>query len=366
MFAALAAHGHTYPLIPLATAAVQAGHNVVFAAGETFLPTLRGAGLTAVPAGLSIRAAFAGIEPGPADERIGRVLGDVLPRRMVADLTPLLAEHRPDAVIHDVATLGAPLAAQAHGVPALGHTFGRMFVNNMSAAMVAAYTAFAAELDLEPFPASQVFDVCPPSVQFEDFLARADRVPLRPVGWSGSGALVERTPGRPLVYLTLGTAFATVPVLRAAIDGLARLPVDVLVAAGPVIDLAALGEVPPHVRVRQWVSQAAVLPHVDLVVHHGGSGTMLGAFAEGRPQLVLPQGADQFTNADAVVSSGAGARLLPTELTSEAVTVTARALLADPSVREAARRLADEVAAMPSPREVAGRLPALVEASGDQ
>jgi UDP:flavonoid glycosyltransferase YjiC (YdhE family) len=102
------------------------------------------------------------------------------------------------------------------------------------------------------------------------------------------------------------------------------------------------------------VSQAAVLPHVDLVVHHGGSGTMLGAFAAGKPQLVVPQGADQFTNADAVVSSGAGSRLLPAELTSDAVTVTARALLADEDAHAASRRLAEEIAAMPSPREVAG------------
>jgi UDP:flavonoid glycosyltransferase YjiC (YdhE family) len=81
---------------------------------------------------------------------------------------------------------------------------------------------------------------------------------------------------------------------------------------------------------------------------------------------VLPRGADQFTNADAVVSSGAGRRLLPAELTSDAVTVTARALLSNEDVHAAARRLAREIAAMPSPREVAGRLPDLVGAGGDQ
>jgi UDP:flavonoid glycosyltransferase YjiC (YdhE family) len=357
MFAALAAHGHTYPLVPLAVAAVQAGHEVVFAAGEPFLPTLRTAGLTARPAGLGMREAFAGIEPGPADERIGHVIGDALPRRMLTDLAPLLTEFHPDAVVHDIATLGAPLAAQAHGVPALGHTFGRMFVNDMSEAMVDAFTALAAEHGLEPFPQGPVLDICPPSVQLKEFLDQPARVPLRPVAWSESGELVERTQGRPLVYLTLGTAYATAPVLRTAIDGLAQLPVDVLVATGPA---TVVGDVPDHVRVRQWVSQAAVLPHVDLVVHHGGSGTMLGTFAAGKPQLVLPQGADQFTNADAVVQAGAGARLLPPELTSEAVTVTARALLSDLDTQAAATRLAQEIAAMPSPREIAEQLPALI------
>lgn len=361
MFAAVAAHGHTYPLVPLAIASAQAGHDVVFAAGEPFLPTLRAAGLTARPAGISMREAFAGITPVPAE--IGHVIGDVLARPMIADLTPLLAEFRPDAVIHDVATLGAPLAAQAHDIPALGHTFGRIFVDDISEAMLDAYSALAAERGLEPFPPSRVLDICPPSMQLKDFLEQVNRVPLRPVPWSQSGALVERTPGRPLVYLTLGTAYATAPVLRTAVDGLARLPVDVLVATGQV---AGIGDVPPHVRVRPWVAQAAVLPHVDLVVHHGGSGTMLGTLAAGKPQLVLPQGADQFTNAEAVVEAGAGARLLPAELTSEAVTVNARALLSDVDAHAAARRLAEEIAALPSPRKVASRLPRLIESAGDE
>jgi UDP:flavonoid glycosyltransferase YjiC (YdhE family) len=360
MFAALAAHGHTYPLIPLAISAAKAGHDVVFAAGNQFLPTLRAAGLTAAPAGLTMREAFAGIAPGPADERVGRVLGDVLPRRMVADLRPLIEDHRPDLLVHDIATLGAPLAAQSHGVPSVSHTFGRMFVNGMSEAMVTSYAALAGELGVDPPADGRVLDICPESVQMKDFLDQANRVPLRPVAWSASGALVERTSGRPLVYLTLGTAYATAAVLRTAVDGLAALPVDVLVAVGPVLDPAALGAVPATVRLATWVPQAAVLPHVDLVVHHGGSGTMLGAFAAGKPQLVLPQGADQFSNADAVIEAGAGTRLLPTELTSEAVTVTARTLLSDEDCRVAARALAEEIAAMPPPADIAARLPTLV------
>jgi hypothetical protein len=197
MFAALGAHGHTYPLIPLAIAAAQAGHEVVFAGGEELLPSLRTAGLIARPAGLSVREAFAGIEPGPADERVGRIIGDVMPRRMIADLAPLLAEFRPDAMVYEIATLGASLAAQAHDVPAVGHTFGRIFVNDMSTAMVDSYTALASSLGLEPDSTGLVLDICPSSIQSEDFRERANRLPLRPVAWSESGELVERTQGRP-------------------------------------------------------------------------------------------------------------------------------------------------------------------------
>lgn len=97
-----------------------------------------------------------------------------------------------------------------------------------------------------------------------------------------------------------------------------------------------------------------MVAHADLVVHHGGSGSTLGALAEGVPQLVLPHGADQFANAEALVTVGAALRLLPAELSADAVTEQARKL---PSRRDAARAIAAEIAAMPSPDEVARELP---------
>ncbi|MGH3925067.1 MAG: glycosyltransferase, partial [Pseudonocardiaceae bacterium] len=182
--------------------------------------------------------------------------------------------------------------------------------------------------------------------------------------WSEPGELPagvrERDWSRPLVYLTLGTAFASVDVFKQAIEGLAVLAVDVLVAAGPAVDLDALGEVASNVRWEAWVPQTDLLPYVDLVVHHGGSGTMLGAFSAGLPQLLLPQGADQFTNAEAVLDAGVGSRLLPDEFSRDAVTDKVQTLLADEAVHVAAGRLAEEVAAMPSPDDVAAHLPRLI------
>ena len=72
-------------------------------------------------------------------------------------------------------------------------------------------------------------------------------------------------------------------------------------------------------RVRRFVPQAELLPHCTAVVTHGGSGSMLGALAHGLPLLVVPQGADQFSNADRVVAAGAGLALQPDELSPSAV-----------------------------------------------
>ena len=84
------------------------------------------------------------------------------------------------------------------------------------------------------------------------------------------------TTGRPLIYLTLGTVVAMDEGLRPAIDGLGTLDADVLFALGSAAG-TELGSIPGNVRIEPFVNQAALWPAVDLVVHHGGSGTLLGA-----------------------------------------------------------------------------------------
>ncbi len=297
---------------------------------------------------------------------IVKVFGSVLPRRYHADLAPFIAEWRPDLVVHELANPGAGLAAKVAGVPALCHGFGRMWSEGeMQSVGQELLAEFGAELGVDvPTEDAMVLgnpylDICPPSVQEKRFLAANDTIPLRPVPYAEPGEL----PGwvvaheRPLVYLTLGTAFGAPGVLRTAIAGLAGFTdTRVLVAAGPSVEVDALGEVPEHVTVLPWVPQADLLPYTDLVVHHGGSGTTLGSFAVGAPQLVLPQGADQFANGNAVVAHGLGDQLVGDQVTTEAVADRARRLLTDSVVRAAAKAIAAEVAAMPSPAEIAARL----------
>lgn len=380
LFTSLGSFGHTFPLVPLAVAARDAGHDVVFATSEDFLPQLTKAGLETAAAGLALKDAFgrAFAESGPPGPRrapgdippevlgpiVAKVFGELMPKRFVDDLLPLFSHFRPDLVVSEAGNSGGAFAAMKAGIPVVAHGFGRVSGDDPMVTKIRdAIRAHGAELGIDvgedlafggPF-----VDICPESVQEPGFLARATRVPLRPVGWSELGELpagvLERS--RPLVYLTLGTAMGHAGVLGAAIAGLSGLDVDVLVATGPTVDPAALGEVPANVRLESWVPQSELLPHVDLVVHHGGSGTTLGAFGAALPQLLLPQGADQFSNADAVQAAGVGSRLLAAEVTAEAVASEARRLLTDTAVADATRALAAEVAAMPSPAEVATQLP---------
>lgn len=326
LFASLASVGHTYPLIPLAIAAREAGHEVHFAAGE------------AVHAPLAAN----GLRPFRPADSFYEIYAE--------DLGPELARLRPDLVIHGWGVPGAAVAAARAGIPGLWHGFGRLIPEGIGLELPTRNA---------DAPGRPHLDICPPSLQDKDFVATADRIVLRPVPYSTPGAMPEWDRSKPLVYLTLGTAFGTAELLTTVLKGLAALDASVVVAVGRVRE-EELGDVPDNVIVRGWVPQADLLPHADVVVHHGGSGTTLGALTVGAPQLLLPQGADQFANAEAVSAADAGLRLLPEELSADAVAECARKLLpqrGNTAHRDVARTIAEEIARMPSPADVARRLP---------
>ncbi|MEU4746483.1 glycosyltransferase [Actinosynnema sp. NPDC023658] len=375
LFSSLGSYGHAFPLMPLAIAARDVGHDVTFATTAPFARAVTAHGIDHVTAGMDMLEAFHLANAGPAarktpdfrPERVSRVFGSILPRSCAADLAPIIADRKPDLVVHELANPGGGLAAKAAGVPAVCHSFGRMWrPTGPPQALRANLVEVAADLgvdlpDGDTMPLGNPYlDICPPSVQDPEFpVAPMEVVPLRPVPFSEPGELPSwvREHREPLVYLTLGTAFGDAGVLRTAIAGLATVGARVFVSTGPSVAVEALGDVPDNVVVRPWLPQADLLPHVDLVVHHGGAGATMGTFATGVPHLVLPQGADQFSNADVVTAAGLGDQVLAADLTAEVIAAKARRLLTDEAVRDAARAMADEVAAMPSPHDVARTLP---------
>ncbi len=358
LFTCRPAYGHLYPLMPLAIAARDAGHEVVFGTGAAFLDKVRSLGFDAHEVGISIQDAVDQAE-GDALEAIFTAFADILPQATIADLTPLLPTLRPDLVVYEMSDAGAAAAARRAGIPVVSHVIGRSMPAEL---MAAAAHRFAPLWDGNP-PADLMLgdagiDVWPDVVRDPVASSLPTVFRLRPVPWNEPGTVPSWLDGRdrPLVYLTLGTvAFGATGVLRAAIDGLARLPVDVLVARGPG-DPGEFGDLPSNVHVTGFVPQSEILPRADLVVHHGGTGTVLGALSAGLPQLVLPQGADQFVNAEALETANAGRALTGDEVTADAVEERAKTLLYDARVREVAARARHEIAAMPAPSEVVRRL----------
>ncbi len=378
LFSSLGSHGHTYPLLPLAIAARGQGHDVLYAVDPGFHPTLEKLGFTTVKAGLSIWEAFRQANELHGTPEFQRdmlrqtavdAFGSVLPRAYLADLEPVLERDKPDLVVFEIINPGAGLAAMRAGIPAVCHGFGKMDETLVPEAMSGLLLEYVAELGIT-LPDGQHYglgspylDVFPPSMQDLTYLADVERIPMRPIPFAEPGELPDWVSehARPLLYLTFGTAFANPDLLRTAVAGLSGLDAEVLVATGPGVEPSALGDVPGNVHVLPWVPQADLLAHADLVLHHGGAGTTVAAMAHGLPQLVVPQGADQFRNAEIVTNGRLGAQLVGEQFTADAVEEQARKLLQDTEVHVAADAVAAEIAAMPHPDEV---VPKLVELAG--
>ena len=100
-------------------------------------------------------------------------------------------------------------------------------------------------------------------------------------------------------------------IYRMALAAAARLDARVLLTVGHRFDPMDLEPVPANVHVEPWVEQAHVLAEADIVVCHGGSGTVFGALAVGVPLVVAPLFADQFVNGRRVADCGAGLVIEP-------------------------------------------------------
>jgi UDP:flavonoid glycosyltransferase YjiC (YdhE family) len=376
LFSTRPAYGHVYPLMPLALAARAAGHRVTFTTAGAFVPKFAALGFDVHPVGLTIEQArdrvLEGLDgdgmpkgdDGRPDLTFGaRLFLDALAGTTAHDLAPLLPTIRPDLVVNEQGEFGAAVVAHAAGIPAVCHSISP----RMPQAVIEVLSSHG---DLDrlwatygvpaptwgPFTGDVCLDIFPRALQQAAFLADPARVPMRPVAHAEPSATVPAWVAacrRPVVYLTLGTVVATDEVLLPAIDGIASLDVEVLLALGSAQG-RALGALPTNVHPEPFVDQAGLMGLVDLVVHHGGSGTVLGALASGTPQLLLPKGADQFLNADLVVAADLAAALEPSEATPDAIATLAKVALVDD--RPAAEAARQEIAAMPHPADVLDQL----------
>ena len=208
-------------------------------------------------------------------------------------------------------------------------------------------------------------DIYPEALQVEPGEHVPHRQLMRPVtddrgGGEASAPLPRGRRDAPLVYVTMGTVFNDTEPLRRAVEGVRALAVRVLATVGPNADPAVLGEQPEHVLVERYVPQTAVLPLCDAVVSHAGSGTVLGSLGLGLPQVCLPQGADQFLNAEAVAASGAGLSIAPDKATVPGIGDAVTSVLNDKAYRAAAQKVAASIDAMPTPDDVVAALERLV------
>ena len=381
LFTSPAGLGHIHPMVPLARAVAGRGHDVLWAVPPRGVEHVERTGIRAVPAGPA-EAFYPGdvirrypelneLSPTEAPEvMFGKLFGAMQAPLILGDLVPVAQHWQPELVVADAAEFAGHIVAAELGVPSVTKGFGATLPGPRVAAAGDEVAPLWRSRGLEPRPYGGSYDhlyldIYPPELHDKDVSHIPRRELLRPGG--DDGAVDASTPmpipdaasDAPLVYVTMGTVFNDAQPLRTTLAALRELDVRVLVTVGPHADPAVLGEQPDHIRVERYVPQTQVLPECDVIVSHAGSGTSLATLALGLPQLCLPQGADQFLNAAAIASAGAGISLMPGEQEAEAIRKAVARLLDDQSFREAAQRVSASIAAMPSPDDVAELLESL-------
>ena len=198
----------------------------------------------------------------------------------------------------------------------------------------------------------------PPSVRYVGPLL------WHPPGDPAVSAWLEEIPAeRPWVHVTESTLRAGDPfLLRAAVTGLAGLPMEIIGTTGMHRDPESLGlsTDAANIHLRQWVNHDELLPRCAVVVTTGGAATVAGALMAGVPLVIVPTTWDKPDNARRVVAAGVGIRLSPRRCTPETLRAAVQQVLTTPSYRDNAARMARTLAAAPGAAGAAQLLEGLV------
>jgi len=321
LFASTGGSGHVGPLLPVLSALVRWGDEVLLVvppglagtAGGTGQPYVLGEDPPQAEVG-SLWERFAVADPDEQAVLANRELfGRLCTTAMLPTLEGAFARFRPDLVVREPCEYASAVVAEQRGVRHVQVAIGlaeveraslelaapvlRAFRPDLPERLLAApyLTRLPAALDPSPFPTTlRVRDPAP-----------HERPRPLPDWWAGS---TDR-----LVYVTLGTVAGSLPeateVYRAALAAVDGLAVRVLVTLGRDGDANALATLPANVHVEKWVPQRDVLAHAAVVLCHGGSGTTFGALEVGVPLIIVPLFADQPANGRLIAQAWGRTRL---------------------------------------------------------
>jgi hypothetical protein len=361
-------HGHLLPLLPLARAFRRREDSVAIMVPPSYVPVFVGEDIEVLVAGADNPTVIAEVLRRTGEDVRGECTRDAVIEAFttaridlsVGDALPVARDWGPDLVIHDVMDFVGPFVAIACGARRVGHTFG----SDVSADFIRASTERSMsdyrDRGIRWQPADWVADICPADLQVNGWQAPQGWLPLRPEAHRAPTASAARKPrpltGQARVLVTFGTVFTDPEVLTPLIRDLTAKDYGVRVALGLTASPADFAVDRDTVAFEGFRPYAELLDGIDVVVGHGGAGTNLGALAAGLPLVLIPQGADQGGQAERVATAGAAISIAPDAFSPRAVARAVADVLEQPSYRAAARRIANQIAAMPSTDEVTALL----------
>ena len=359
--------GHYEPLVPIARAAEMAGHTVAFAGQPVMIPAIEAAGFTAFAtggitlSGMSKRLPLLKLDLEREDRDLREGFATRLARERATTILTLCAAWQPDLLVCDEIDFGAMVAAERLGLPyatvlviAAG-SFVRKEVVGEPLNQLRAEHGLPPDPDLGMLSRYLVLSSFPPSFRDPASPLPATAHAIRPLTvdrarddtappWS------VRFHGAPTVYFTLGTVFnvESGDLFERVLAGLGELPMNVIATVGREIDPAEFGPQSANIQIARYIPQSVVLPHCAAVVSHGGSGSVIGALAHGLPMVLIPMGADQPLNAARCAALGVARILDAIDATPETVRAAVAEIVTNPTYRDNAEHMRDEIAALPA------------------
>lgn len=335
LVAAFGDAGHAFPAIALALALRDGGHDVVVETWERWREPVEAAGLRFQAAeGYKVfPPPPPGTEPGPAEAALA--------------LAPLFDEFEPELVVADILTLAPSLAAELRGIPRatlIPHLypvhqrampfFGFGAMPPRTALGRRAWTLAGPLLEAglrrgrRELNETRAMIGLPPVGRFhggmsEDLVLVATCPELEyPRDWPPEVRLVgpltfeiphpdiALPPGEgPLVLVASSTAHdPDCRLIRATFAALAAEPVRVVATSNGHFPAEPI-DVPANAVLVDWLSYSQLMPAADLVICHGGHGTICRALESGTPLLVSPAVGDMAENGARVQWAGAGLTL---------------------------------------------------------
>jgi UDP:flavonoid glycosyltransferase YjiC (YdhE family) len=165
---------------------------------------------------------------------------------------------------------------------------------------------------------------------------------------------------RRLIYVSLGSlGSADVALMKRLVDVLSQTPHRYVVSKGPQHDTYELAD---NMVGAEFLPQTSILPHVDLVITHGGNNTTTECMYFGKPMVVLPIFWDQHDNAQRVHETSHGVHVPTYSFEERDLTSAIDRLLGDESLRQRMRGVSSRLQARPGTRRAADLIEEVAEA----
>jgi MGT family glycosyltransferase len=369
MVAAFGDAGHAFPAIALARALRDRGNEVVVETWEHWREVVEGEGLAFTAA-----QEYKTFPPPPPGDGEGPSAADA-----ALALLPLMEEERFDVVVSDILTLAPALAAERAGLKratliphvypvhepglpffAFGAVAPRTAVGRAVWRGALPVLVGGLKRGRDEYNQSRAVVGLPPTERLHggisEELALVATFPqleyprrwpehvhvTGPMGFETEYPDVELPDGDgPLVLVAPSTAQdPECRLVRVALEALADEPVRVLATTNRHAPPEPLPPAPANAVVVEWLSYTQAMAAADLVVTHGGHGTVCRALGAGVPVICCPAVGDMAENGARVAWAGAGLMLPWRLVRAGSLRLAVRKAVGDRSLRARAGEIA--------------------------